>query len=118
MEAKRRRDSSYRRLPKPEGYTFQNRFVGDYLACTAPAAAGEHPKSQNSETSMQCSGPVATRTTFKLAHGVDRIEQMGSGRRGGWHGREESAFHLGASRRVADSCGPLYRAGRLARRAA
>ena len=23
--------SSYRRLPKPEGYTFQNRFVGNYL---------------------------------------------------------------------------------------
>src|SRR5262249_35833040 len=23
--------SSYRRLPKPDGYTFQNRFVGDYL---------------------------------------------------------------------------------------
>ena len=23
--------SNYRRLPKPEGYTFQNRFVGDYL---------------------------------------------------------------------------------------
>ena len=31
MAVTRCRRPSYRALPKPEGYTFQNRFVGDYL---------------------------------------------------------------------------------------
>ncbi len=48
------------------------------ISCTAPAAAGDTQKSQNDRGSMQCVGPVARRTELSLAHGVDRIEQMGS----------------------------------------
>ena len=36
--------SSYRKLPKPEGYTFQNRFVGKHLIYGTGSGWG-YPKS-------------------------------------------------------------------------
>ena len=41
--------SSYRALPKPEGYTFQNRFVGDYLLYGTGSGWGA-PESSNSSS--------------------------------------------------------------------
>jgi hypothetical protein len=69
--------SSYRRLPKPEGYTFQNRFVGDYLLYGTGSGWG-YPR--NAKQSALHAVPWAGGEIHNLTlpHGVDRIEQMGS----------------------------------------
>jgi hypothetical protein len=68
---------SYRRLPKPEGDTFQNRFVGNYLLYGTGSGWGSPEKSNQSSlyALRWISGETAE---LKLAHGVDRIEAMGS----------------------------------------
>jgi hypothetical protein len=69
--------SSYRTLPKPEGYTFQNRFVGDYLLYGTGSGWGYTQKSERPRLySVRWAGGEAHQ--LSLAHGVDRIEQMGS----------------------------------------
>jgi len=69
--------SSYRRLPKPEGYTFQNRFVGDYLLYGTGSGWGYPQKSEQPRLdAVPWAGGRAHQ--LSLAHGVDRIEQMGS----------------------------------------
>jgi hypothetical protein len=69
--------SSYRPLPKPTGYTFQNRFVADYLLYGNGSGWDEPAKAQ--EASLFAvpwrGGELAT---FNLVHGVDRIEGMGA----------------------------------------
>jgi hypothetical protein len=69
--------SSYRRLPRPGGYTFQNRFVGDYLLYGAGSGWG-YPRNalQSNLYAVPWSG--GDLYTLSLQHGVDRIEQMGS----------------------------------------
>jgi hypothetical protein len=69
--------SSYRRLPKPEGYTFQNQFVGDYLLYGTGSGWG-YP--QNAKESILYAVPWSGGEihNLSLTHGVDRIEQMGS----------------------------------------
>ena len=68
---------NYRRLPKPSGYTFQNRFVGNYLLYGTGAGWG-YPQ-QTGRTKL-----VAVRWAggevhqILLPHGIDRIEQLGS----------------------------------------
>jgi hypothetical protein len=67
---------SYRALPAPSGYTFQNRFVGDYLLYGTGSGWG--PPEQRSASTLYAvpwaEGPVAE---LSLPHGVDRIEVMG-----------------------------------------
>ena len=69
--------SSYLRLPTPRGYTFQNRFVGDYLLYGS-GSGWSYP--QNVEKSRLYAVRWATGDllTLPLTHGTDRIEQMGS----------------------------------------
>jgi hypothetical protein len=67
----------YRKLPKPEGYTFQNRFVGDYLLYGTGSGWGHQQKVQKSNFyAVPWAGGAAR--SFSLPHGVDRIEQLGS----------------------------------------
>jgi Beta propeller domain len=70
--------SSYRELPKPAGDTFQNRFVGDYLLYGTGSGWGTPEKANESSlyTVRWAGGQTAE---LKLAHGVDRIEAMGTG---------------------------------------
>jgi hypothetical protein len=71
--------SSYRRLPKPEGYTFQNRFVGNYLIYGTGSGWG-YPSKQQGNTSnlFIVDWARGNSQSMTLPHGVDRIEQMGS----------------------------------------
>jgi hypothetical protein len=70
--------SSYRELPKPEGDTFQNRFIGDYLLYGTGSGWGPPEKANESSlyTVRWAGGQTAE---LKLMHGVDRIEAMGTG---------------------------------------
>jgi Beta propeller domain len=67
----------YHKLPKPEGHTFQNRFVGDFLLYGTGSGWGYAEKTTQSGLHIV---RWAGGETYKLplAHGVDRIEQMGS----------------------------------------
>ncbi|WP_420127432.1 beta-propeller domain-containing protein [Longimicrobium sp.] len=66
----------YRPLPTPAGYTFQNRFVGDYLLYGTGSGWG--PPEQRAHATLYAvpwaEGPAAE---LPLPHGVDRIESMG-----------------------------------------
>ena len=69
--------SSYRALPKPEGYGFQNRFVGRYLIYGTGSGWG-YPKQNTDKWNLFMVDWVRGDShQLKLAHGVDRIEQMG-----------------------------------------
>jgi hypothetical protein len=69
--------SSYRRLPRPAGYTFQNRFVGDYLLYGTGSGWG-YPQ-QKAQTNLYAVRWVGGRPhELSLRHGVDRIEQLGN----------------------------------------
>ncbi len=71
--------SSYRKLPKPEGYAFQNRFVSDYLlygtgsGWGAPTTSGK----PNLYAVRWAGTEEDSATSLALPHGVDRIEQLG-----------------------------------------
>jgi len=69
--------ASYRRLPTPYGYAFQNRFVGDYLLYGAGSGWGYPQKSERARlyAVRWANGDVHP---VILEHGVDRIEAMGS----------------------------------------
>ena len=67
--------SAYRRLPKPEGYTFQNRYVGDYLLYGTGSGWGRPEKGGATLYAVRWKGGAASE--FQLPHGVDRIESMG-----------------------------------------
>jgi hypothetical protein len=68
--------SSYRPLPNVDGYTFQNRFIGNYLLYGTGSGWGdpESPKQPRLFVVPWAEGEVHR---ILLAHGVDRIEQMG-----------------------------------------
>jgi beta propeller domain-containing protein len=69
--------ANYTRLPKPEGYAFQNRFVGDYLLYGSGSGWGspENAKRPSLYLAPWAGGAL---TELSLQHGVDRIETMGS----------------------------------------
>ena len=69
--------SNYRRLPKPEGYTFQNRFVGDYLIYGTGSGWG-YPETKEASNLFLVRWARGDSHELRLPHGVDRIEQMGS----------------------------------------
>jgi hypothetical protein len=69
---------AYRRLPAAGGYALQNRFVGDYLLYGA--GAGWRRPQATPESLLYAVRYAGEPVTFALplAHGVDRIEQMGA----------------------------------------
>jgi hypothetical protein len=69
---------SYRELPKPEGYTFVNRFVADHLLYGTGSGWGPPDKSGRSTLyAVRWAGGQVSE--LQLPHGVDRIEVMGRG---------------------------------------
>lgn len=70
--------SSYRRLVKPEGYMFQNRFVGDYLIYGSGSGWGYPQKDVNQQKLFIVNWKGGNSHQLPLPHGVDRIEQLGS----------------------------------------
>ena len=71
--------SSYRRLQKPEGYTFQNRFVNDYLIYGTGSGWGYPSQKADKPNSLYIVNWARGNShQMLLPHGVDRIEQMGA----------------------------------------
>ena len=70
--------SSYRKLPKPEGYTFQNRFVGNHLIYGTGSGWGYATKQAKQSNLFIVDWTRGNSHQMTLPHGVDRIEQMGS----------------------------------------
>lgn len=70
--------SSYRRLQKPTGYTFQNRFVGDYLMYGTGSGWGYPERNVDQTNLFIVNWKGGNSHQLKLPHGVDRIEQLGS----------------------------------------
>jgi len=70
-------DSSYQKLPTPGGYTFENRFVGDYLLYGTGSGWG-YPQARAKATLYAVRWASGDVYRVPLAHGIDRIEQMGS----------------------------------------
>lgn len=70
--------SSYRRLVKPEGYMFENRFVGDYLIYGTGSGWGYPQKVENPKKLFIVNWKGGNSHQLPLPHGVDRIEQLGS----------------------------------------
>jgi hypothetical protein len=72
------RQSQYRALPKPSGYTFQNRFVGPYILYGTGGGGWGYP-TQGASGEIYAY-PYAGGQPSKLAleHGVDRIEGLGA----------------------------------------
>lgn len=68
--------SRYRELPKPEGYTFQNRFIGEYLLYGTGNSWGyaEEKEQSNLFAVRWTTGEI---DRLPLKHSVDRIEAMG-----------------------------------------
>ena len=69
--------SSYRKLPKPIGYTFQNRFVGNHLLYGTGSGWGAPENTKNPRLFVVGWADGET-TEISMVHGIDRIEQMGS----------------------------------------
>jgi hypothetical protein len=68
--------ASYRELPKPEGYTSQNRFIGDYLLYGSGSGWGRPQQGSSDLYAVRWTGGEPH--TLSLVHGVDRIEALGS----------------------------------------
>jgi len=69
--------SAYHRLPKPEGYTFQNRFVGDYLLYGTGSGWGSPEESARGAVFAYRYASDDRARRISLSHGVDRIEALG-----------------------------------------
>jgi hypothetical protein len=68
---------SYHPLPKPLGYTFQNRFVGNYLLYGTGSGWGR-PQNRNEASLYAVRWTDGDTSELTLKHGVDRIEALGS----------------------------------------
>jgi hypothetical protein len=68
---------NYRKLPKPSGYSFQNRFVGDYLLYGTGSGWGQ-PEDKIQSSLFAVGWADGELNQIALTHGVDRIEQMGA----------------------------------------
>src|SRR5882724_12170813 len=67
----------YHGLPKPSGYTFQNRFVGDYLLYGTGSGWGA-PEKKNQANLFAVRWADGDLCRLSVAHGIDRIEALGS----------------------------------------
>jgi hypothetical protein len=70
--------SNYRKLPGPEDYGIQNRFVGGHLIYGAGSGWGYPKKNADQSNLFVVDWKRGDSHQLKLPHGVDRIEQMGS----------------------------------------
>src|SRR5690606_33952560 len=69
-------DFRYRNLPKPEGYTFQNRFIGNYLLYGTGSGWGR-PDNKRSSDLFAVDWTNGDVSELKVQSGVDRIEPLG-----------------------------------------
>lgn len=69
--------NNYRSLPKVDGYTFQNRFVGDYVLYGSGNGWGRQD-SKSTTPLYAVNWKTATVNYLNLQHSVDRIEQLGN----------------------------------------
>jgi hypothetical protein len=70
----------YKRLPQPEGSTFQNRFVGDYLIYgTGQSWLPQESVGGKPRRVYLVEWARGNVHRLEVPHGVDRIEQMGAG---------------------------------------
>jgi hypothetical protein len=67
---------TYHPLPKPAGYTFQNRFVGNYLLYGTGSGWGA--PQQNKANLYAVRWTDGETNELALTHGVDRIEALGA----------------------------------------
>jgi hypothetical protein len=67
----------YQEVPKPEGYTFQNRFIGNYLLYGTGSGWGR-PQKKDAADLFAINWKNGETSELRLKHGVDRIEQMGN----------------------------------------
>ena len=67
----------YHGLPKPRGYTFQNRFVGEYLLYGTGSGWGA-PQNKTESNLFVVNWKDGEVSQLKVNHGVDRIEALGS----------------------------------------
>lgn len=68
---------TYHPLPKPAGYTFQNRFVGNYLLYGTGSGWGA-PGKNNQASLFTVRWTDGDTNELTVNHGVDRIEALGS----------------------------------------
>ena len=69
--------TSYRQLPKVEGYYIQNRFVGDYLLYGTASGWGHSEASLKQNSVVLADWRYGPSHQLPVAHGVERIEQLG-----------------------------------------
>lgn len=69
--------SCYRSLPEPGGYAFQNRFVGAYLLYGS-GSGWDYPRKADRSSLYAVRWAGGEPHELSLAHGVDRIEALGS----------------------------------------
>jgi hypothetical protein len=67
----------YAKLPKPEGYTFQNRFVGDYLLYGTGNSWGYAKPKEDPKLFVYKIAGGGDAKALAMPHPVDRIEAMG-----------------------------------------
>ena len=95
---------AYHPLPKPAGYTFQNRFVGDYLLYGTGSGWGA-PENKNQASLYSVRWTDGDTSELTVNHGVDRIEALGNDAIVvGTNGKDLhfTAIRLGKSPEVAD----------------
>lgn len=68
---------AYHPLPKPEGYTFQNRFVGEYLLYGTGSGWGK-PEKKDQSNLFAVRWTNGNISELSVNHGVDRIEALGN----------------------------------------
>ena len=69
--------SAYRRLPSPNGYNVQNRFVGPFLLYGSGSTWGAPNAPRSHGLHVVRWAERGTAQTLSIPHGVDRIEAMG-----------------------------------------
>lgn len=70
--------SNYWRLPNPQGYRFQNRFVHNYLLYGTSHSSNPYNTSNNSHAVYVVDWTLGGAQRLSLPHAVERIEQMGA----------------------------------------
>jgi Beta propeller domain len=70
--------TSFQQLPRPEGYTFQNRFVGDYLIYGTGSGWWRPETLKQPKDLFLFNWKNNNSFKLQLPHGVDRIEQLAS----------------------------------------
>jgi hypothetical protein len=71
--------TSYQQLPEPAGYDFKNRFVHDYLLYGTGNGWGYPENTTSQKTLFALEWARGTLHRLEVPHGIDRIEQMGTG---------------------------------------